>query len=311
MKFLNTLDWHLAEKFMEKSKENQEKNLLSSKEILRVNNHETVDTFERKILLKEQQDKLALLCKSIEDMYLKYQSLRVSEEEKLADSDLQDVRISLLDELIGELKSLEVKTDEVQETIIDISYSLKQNKENKKKYKEKIQKLENKKDLFKSFLEENEKIASKIENKDANFAQEVITKQVIELSNNYMSLLSSKYELKEISFKKHILEIKISNKDLEDSKTSKEEENKKVSLALALSLCSLSSKNLSIDSLFLEKYFKTLEQDSLEVALSILSSFQNLGIVLNIISYFEDLKELIPLKVEVLSSNSGDTILDY
>jgi exonuclease SbcC len=72
-----------------------------------------------------------------------------------------------------------------------------------------------------------------------------------------------------------------------------------VSLALALALSDLVSNKTSIDSLFLDEGFGSLDGDTLEIALTALDSLNASGKMIGIISHVEAMKERIPAQIRV------------
>jgi len=72
-----------------------------------------------------------------------------------------------------------------------------------------------------------------------------------------------------------------------------------VSLALALALSDLVSHKTSIDSLFLDEGFGTLDGETLEVALDALDNLNASGKMIGVISHVEALKERIPVQLKV------------
>jgi len=72
-----------------------------------------------------------------------------------------------------------------------------------------------------------------------------------------------------------------------------------VSLALALALSDLVSAKTSIDSLFLDEGFGTLDNDTLEIALDALDSLNASGKMIGVISHVDTLKERIPVQIKV------------
>ena len=85
-----------------------------------------------------------------------------------------------------------------------------------------------------------------------------------------------------------------------------------VSLSLALGLSELASQQISIDSLFLDEGFGTLDEDSLETALNALNLLQSSGKMVGVISHVEALKERIPLQIKITPKGDGTSsiILD-
>ncbi len=76
-----------------------------------------------------------------------------------------------------------------------------------------------------------------------------------------------------------------------------------ISLALALGLSQMASQNIRVDSLFLDEGFGTLDEESLDIALDTLTSLQQEGKLIGVISHVQALKEriLTQIKVEKLS----------
>jgi exonuclease SbcC len=78
-----------------------------------------------------------------------------------------------------------------------------------------------------------------------------------------------------------------------------------VSLALALGLSSLSSKNVRIESLFVDEGFGSLDRDALEVALATLDQLQSEGRTIGIISHMPEIAERVGYQIEVRPVGGG------
>jgi exonuclease SbcC len=78
-----------------------------------------------------------------------------------------------------------------------------------------------------------------------------------------------------------------------------------ISLALALGLSAMASKKVQIDSLFLDEGFGTLDEESLEVALETLSTLQQTGKIIGIISHVPLLKERIDIQIHLHAGLDG------
>ena len=76
-----------------------------------------------------------------------------------------------------------------------------------------------------------------------------------------------------------------------------------VSLSLALGLSSLSSREVPIESLFIDEGFGTLDEQTLNLVLSTLGGLQGNGKMIGIISHVEALKNVIPLQIEIVRSS--------
>lgn len=82
-----------------------------------------------------------------------------------------------------------------------------------------------------------------------------------------------------------------------------------VSLALALGLAQMASRNVRIDSLFLDEGFGTLDEQALDTALQALSTLQQDGKLIGIISHVAALKERIATQIRVEPQGSGRSVL--
>jgi exonuclease SbcC len=83
-----------------------------------------------------------------------------------------------------------------------------------------------------------------------------------------------------------------------------------ISLALALGLSDLASKNVSIGSLFIDEGFGTLDNNSLETVISTLETLQNQGKMIGVISHVESLKERIPTQIQVTKKRNGVSVVE-
>ncbi len=78
-----------------------------------------------------------------------------------------------------------------------------------------------------------------------------------------------------------------------------------VSLALALGLSGMASRNVRVDSLFLDEGFGTLDDDALDTALNALSGLHQHGKLIGIISHVPAIRERISARIIVEKKSSG------
>ncbi len=83
-----------------------------------------------------------------------------------------------------------------------------------------------------------------------------------------------------------------------------------VSLALALGLSQMSSRNVSVDSLFLDEGFGTLDEEALETALKTLGSLQQTGKLIGIISHVPALRDRIATHIKVTPLTGGRSAIE-
>jgi exonuclease SbcC len=83
-----------------------------------------------------------------------------------------------------------------------------------------------------------------------------------------------------------------------------------VSLALALGLSDLAGNKTRIESLFIDEGFGTLDQETLDTALSALEKLQHeTNRTIGIISHVEALKDRITTQIELMKDASGNSKL--
>ncbi len=78
-----------------------------------------------------------------------------------------------------------------------------------------------------------------------------------------------------------------------------------VSLALSLGLSAMASRNVRVDSLFLDEGFGTLDEDALDMALQTLAGLRREGKLIGIISHVPALRERIPTRIRVEPGPGG------
>ena len=133
------------------------------------------------------------------------------------------------------------------------------------------------------------------------FAQGLTLDHLIYLANRQLLQLHGRYQLN----RKAAGDLEMEVLDMwqgdiaRDTRTLSGGESFLVSLALALALSDLVSYKTSIDSLFLDEGFGTLDADTLEIALNALDSLNASGKMIGVISHVEALKERIPLQIKV------------
>ncbi|WP_432695211.1 AAA family ATPase [Marinobacterium sp. YM272] len=83
-----------------------------------------------------------------------------------------------------------------------------------------------------------------------------------------------------------------------------------LSLALALSeVVQQRSGGIQLDTLFIDEGFGSLDQESLQLAIDMLVELQSTGRTIGIISHVSELKEQMPLRIDVRNGREGSTIV--
>ena len=137
------------------------------------------------------------------------------------------------------------------------------------------------------------------------FAQGLTLDHLVFLANKQLDKLHGRYLLQRKQTE--ALELQVidtwQGDTVRDTKTLSGGESFLVSLALALALSDLVSHKTSIDSLFLDEGFGTLDSETLDIALNALDSLNASGKMIGVISHIEAMKERIPVQILVKKMN--------
>ncbi len=270
---------------------------------------ENMDAFMRALVSSDDLELLQRDCKELEEKYTRFKTLKEDTNKKLEAYQKEPVSIQAKEELSIELQALEEIIDKLQLAIGSEERELEINSKNMQRYRDKIVIVNKKRKSFKVWEKMQELIGSANGAKFAKFAQGITLDQLIYLANQHLKILSQRYILIRSRQEKHLLELEIIDSYqgnlIRPVTTLSGGESFIVSLALALGLSELASQKISIDSLFMDEGFGTLDKESLEVALNALNLLQHSGKMVGVISHVEALKESIPLQIKVLPNGDG------
>ncbi|MGI9276346.1 MAG: AAA family ATPase [Endozoicomonas sp.] len=262
---------------------------------------ETSEQFEQALLPSEKRTELEALKDSLEK-----EITRTAERLKLAETSLQNLlKTPLTDqtiEQIGEqLGSVETELQHLSEQQGEIRQTLTDDQNKRRQQSELFDDIDRQKARFATWDHLNSLIGSARGDKFRRFAQGLTLDHLIYLANRQLEKLHGRYQLSRKSGEELSLEVlDVWQGDAaRDTKTLSGGESFLVSLALALALSDLVSHKTSIDSLFLDEGFGTLDAETLEIALNALDSLNASGKMVGVISHVESLKERIPTQIIV------------
>lgn len=145
--------------------------------------------------------------------------------------------------------------------------------------------------------------------KFSTFAQGLTLARLIALSNRRLAELSDRYLLdKPSEYEDDELMVidQYMGNERRSVKTLSGGETFMVSLSLALALSDLASKNVKLESLFIDEGFGTLDPETLDLALGTLEKLQQEGQKnIGIISHVESIKERISTQIRLERNNRG------
>jgi exonuclease SbcC len=143
------------------------------------------------------------------------------------------------------------------------------------------------------------------------FAQGLTFQVMVRYANNQLRTMTDRYLL--VRDKKSPLELNVIDNyqagEIRSTKNLSGGESFIISMALALGLSNMASRNVSIDSLFLDEGFGTLDEDSLEMALESLSTLHQDNKLIGIISHVGALKERINTQINVIPQAGGKSTI--
>lgn len=214
----------------------------------------------------------------------------------------------LLSELNDTIKAVSIERDLLNIRIGAANNTLKDNDEKKALLDQKIKNLEQAEKTAEKWILLDHYIGDSTGNKYAKFAQQLSLEYLIHLANIRLRTLTDRYLLNMEPSEDSDLSIKdmYLGGTTRSVKTLSGGESFLVSLALALSLSDMASRNVRLDSLFIDEGFGTLDPESLEMALNTLEKLQSDSHkTIGIISHVEALKERIYTQIKVVRNTQG------
>ncbi|MFQ5448374.1 MAG: SbcC/MukB-like Walker B domain-containing protein, partial [Saprospiraceae bacterium] len=144
------------------------------------------------------------------------------------------------------------------------------------------------------------------------YAQGLTLQKLVSLANGHLSHLYGRY----IIVKRNSEELELDIVDTYQAENTRSMhtlsggESFLVSLALALGLSDLAGNRANIRSLFIDEGFGSLDDQTLDLAISTLENLQASGKTIGIISHVKELKERITTRVNVRKRGGGNSIVE-
>ncbi|MBF2719912.1 AAA family ATPase [Psychrobacter sp. NG254] len=263
--------------------------------------------FEQSLLPKEARDALKNRQFSIEQALnhakVQLQATQQSLNEQLANPLTDEPR----DILAGKLQNLQTEVDTRFGVLGAIEQQLKANEQQKIAQSTQSVAIAAQKEAMQVWQQLYDLIGSKDGKKYRTFAQGLTFQVMIDHANKQLGKMSDRYLL--IHDTDNALELNVIDNyqggDIRSTKNLSGGEGFIISLALALGLSQMASQNIRVDSLFLDEGFGTLDEESLDIALDTLTSLQQEGKIIGIISHVQALKERILTQIKVEKISGG------
>ena len=259
------------------------------------------------ILPGEKLEKLAKEHTDIINKETELKTLIKSNQDQLHKELSRKLTDETTEDLNSKLDKVNTQAKEILENIVTLKTKLTENKERKELLAGKVQQFDQQKKECGKWGRLHELIGSVDGKKFRNFAQGITFDLMVNHANKKLLGMTDRYLLQRDN--KQPLELNVVDDyqggEIRTVKNLSGGESFIVSLALALGLSNMSSRNVRVDSLFLDEGFGTLDEDALETALETLGSLQQEGKLIGVISHIAALKERIPAQIQVTPKSGG------
>ncbi len=258
-----------------------------------------------------QRGELAAKAKALDERQTDLKARQKDRQSRLATEVGRQVTDKALEELEPQFKNYEESLKELQDIIAGHKHKLNENAAAKERIKTKQTAIDAQKIECRRWGNLHELIGSSDGKKYRNFAQGLTFEMMVGHANRQLQKMTDRYLM--IRDDAQPLELNVIDNyqagEIRSTKNLSGGESFIVSLALALGLSQMASKNVRVDSLFLDEGFGTLDEDALDTALETLSGLQQDGKLIGVISHVSALKERISTQIQVLPKTGGRSII--
>ena len=269
---------------------------------------EKIEDVKQSFLTEEQVVKLKTEKENYDN-----KSIRLDTELKTITNSLSQLEMNdkCAEQTLAEIQN-KLKIDEEQRNTLLKANGANQNKitiddKNQKKLKTLNANLDKQKVELEKWDTLNRMIGDRTGSKFSNYAQNITLQTLLVHANRRMQNLYSRYLLSMPKSEGELIVIDTYQGNTERAvSTLSGGETFMVSLALALSLSDMASKNVALESLFIDEGFSTLDPEMLDLAMNTLDKIQSESQkTVGIISHVESLKERIAVQIQLERNAQG------
>ena len=265
------------------------------------------DAFIHARLPKEERDALHTRKLTIDSALQQAKSQLDSTQQSLE----QNLSLAMTDisqeTIAAQHQHIQMEIDQLSQQIGAIVQRLKDNENQKGQQATQLIAINAQKEKLQVWQQLHTLIGSADGKKYRTFAQGLTFEVMISHANSQLQKMSDRYLL--IHDDSNPLELNVIDNyqggDIRSTKNLSGGEGFIISLALALGLSQMASHNIRVDSLFLDEGFGTLDEESLDIALDTLTSLQQEGKLIGIISHVQALKDRIFTQIQVKKISGG------
>ena len=258
-------------------------------------------------LTSERRGELTVKANELDERQTDLKARQKDRETRLATEMAREVTDKSLEELEPQFKEYEESLRELRDIIAGLKHKLSENTAAKERIKEKQAAIEAQSKECRRWENLHELIGSADGKKYRNFAQGLTFEMMIGHANRQLQKMTDRYLL--VRHDAQPLELNVVDNyqagEIRPTKNLSGGESFIVSLSLALGLSHMASKNVRVDSLFLDEGFGTLDDEALDTALETLGGLQQDGKLIGVISHVPALKERISTQIQVTPQTGG------
>ncbi len=257
--------------------------------------------FQQAILAPEKIAELKQMQQQLFDTAQQSKALLQRDQAELTELQAQKLTSESVENLTEQIAMVNHQLEALHIHLGEIKQQLTHDQQIKQQQHQLMADIEQQQALLDDLAHLNGLIGSADGAKFRKFAQGLTLAHLVYLANQQLAKLHSRYQL--VKNDRDDLSLAVIDTwqadAIRETKTLSGGESFLVSLALALALSDLVSHKTSIDSLFLDEGFGTLDTETLEIALDALDNLNAQGKMIGVISHVDTLKERIATQILV------------
>ncbi len=259
------------------------------------------------ILPQPEQERLETLDKTLAERALQLRQSLTDVAAELDALQAEQKTEATEAELRGQLNEKEAALQMLLEAIGGMRQQLREDEERQQEKQGIVDRMEAQRREHQRWAQLNELIGSADGKKFRTFAQGLTLRRLVSLANQHLVQLNGRYQIEKRPEEDLGLEIidTYQANNRRSMNTLSGGESFLVSLALALGLSDLAGRNAQIQSLFIDEGFGTLDDNSLDLAITTLENLQAAGKTIGVISHVKELKERLATQIVVRKRGSG------
>ena len=273
---------------------------------------ETVESLRQAILPDAEASRIEVSAENLKQRETELRQQLKSVEAELAAALKKPLTEQSKEILQNAIARLEAATQEIQQSIGALQQQLKDNELRQEEAKILLEQIENQRNSYNRWAAMYDLIGSSDGKKFRIFAQGLTLQKLVQLANAHLNNLYGRYVI--LKRPGEDLELDIVDTYQADNVRSMHTlsggESFLVSLALALGLSDLAGRNANIRSLFIDEGFGSLDDQTLDLAITTLENLQAKGKTIGIISHVKELKERIATQVRVVKKGGGMSVVE-